>query len=83
MSRVFLVEFKDDRKRTRWVSSRSRGTQSSGDETGKAGFGCAWAGQGEVPQSMGLFLITGRLVWSLPHPSLLRLKPSGVTTLPK
>lgn len=56
MSRVFLVEFKDDVKRTRWVFSRSGGTQSSsGDETGKAGFGCAWAGQGGGPPEHGAF----------------------------
>lgn len=44
-SRVFLVEFKEDKKRTRGISSRARGTQSfSEDEAGKAGFGCAWGG---------------------------------------
>lgn len=54
-----------------------------GTKLGKLALGVHGRGRGEVPQSMGLFLITGRLVWSSPHPSLLRLKPSGVTTLPK
>lgn len=32
---------------------------------------------------MGLFLITGRLIWGSPHPALFRLKPSKVTTPPE